>query len=256
MLRPRLIARMDIKGPNLVKGIHLEGLRVVGNPIERAEHYYKQGADEILYMDIVASLYGRNSLLDLVKQTVKKVNIPVTVGGGMRSVDDVWAALRAGADKVAINTAAVQRPELLNEIAQRFGSQCVVSSIEYMKTIEGNLEIFTDNGREKTGINLFDWVKEVQAQHVGEILLTSIEHEGIGKGCDLEMIQKIQSMVQVPVIASGGIGSQDHLLEVYQSTGCNAVAIAGEIHYQRMDLFKAKDFLVEHGIPMRLWQAS
>ena len=243
---------MDVKGANLVKGIHLEGLRVVGNPIERAEHYYHSGADEILYMDIVASLFGRNSLLELVQQTVQRINIPVTVGGGLRSVDDVWAALRAGADKVAINTAAVGRPQLLREIAERFGSQCVVCSVEYMRTIEGKLEIFTDNGRERTGLELFDWISTIASLGVGEILLTSIEQEGTGKGCDLAILKQVQDMVSVPVVASGGIGSVEHLRDVFKSVGCSAVAVASELHYGRMEVAAAKNYLLDHGVQVRV----
>ena len=178
----RLIARLDIKGPNLIKGVHLEGLRVLGDPQEYASKYYAQGADELIYIDIVASLYGRSKLPEIVSRTVENIFIPLTVGGGIRNIDDVKELLRAGADKVAINTAAVQRPELISEISRRFGSQCMVLSIEAKKQSDGLWEVYTDSGREKTGIDVVDWAEEGVSKGAGEILLTSIDAEGLGEG--------------------------------------------------------------------------
>ncbi|HAU1940509.1 TPA: imidazole glycerol phosphate synthase subunit HisF, partial [Legionella pneumophila] len=193
MSNVRLIARLDIKGPNLIKGVHLEGLRVVGNPNEYAMAYYAQGADELIYMDTVASLYGRNNLSEIVKTTAENVFIPITVGGGIRSVDDAKQLLRCGADKVAINTAATKNPTLISDIARRFGSQCVVLSIEAKRTVDGRWEVMTDNGREHTGMDVVDWARNGEEFGAGEILLTSIDQEGTRKGFDLELVKQVSS---------------------------------------------------------------
>ena len=181
----RLIARLDIKGPNLIKGIHLEGLRVIGDPQEFAVRYYRQGADELLYMDVVASLYGRNNLSDIVQRAVRNVFVPITVGGGIRNLDDVRHILRCGADKVAINTAAVARPELVREVSRRFGAQCTVLSIEAKQQGPGKWEAYTDNGRERTGLDVVEWARRGAELGAGEILLTSVDREGTRKGFDV-----------------------------------------------------------------------
>ncbi len=232
----RLIPRLDVKGPNLIKGIHLEGLRKLGDPQEFAVRYYEDGADELLYMDIVASLYGRNNLSDIVKRTVKNVYIPITVGGGVRSTDDVREILRSGADKVAINTAAIQRPELITEVSKKFGSQCMVLSIEAKRTGEDKWEAFTDNGREHTGRNAIDWAIEAVERGVGEILVTSVDREGTRRGYDLQLIKAVSEAVPVPVIASGGMGTVDHMLEAIRYAYADAVSMADALHYKRMNL--------------------
>ena len=232
----RLIPRLDIKGPNLIKGIHLEGLRVVGDPQEHARRYYEQGADELIYMDIVASLYGRNSLRDIVSRTAQDVFIPLTVGGGVRSVDDVRELLRAGADKVAINTAAVKRPELITEVSRTFGSQCMVLSIEAKRIGNCRWEVFTDNGRERTGLDVVAWAKQAVSLGAGEILLTSVDQEGTRKGFDVELTRAVSDSCPIPVIASGGMGSTDHLEEVCKRGHADAVAMADILHYRRMEL--------------------
>ena len=229
----RLISRLDIKGPNLIKGIHLEGLRVIGDPQDYATRYYAQGADEIIYIDIVASLYGRSKLPEIVSRTVEEVFVPLTVGGGIRSIDDVTELLRAGADKVAINTAAVQRPELINEVSRKFGSQCMVLSIEAKKQSENRWVVYTDSGREKTGIDVVDWAKEGVRQGAGEILLTSIDTEGTKKGFDIELTKSVTDVVNIPVIASGGMGSNQHLEDAIKIGGADAVAMADILHYER-----------------------
>lgn len=236
MLQRRLIARLDIKGPNLVKGIHLEGLRVMGPPQEFAERYYEQGAAELIYIDIVASLYGRNNLTDIVKKTAANVFIPITVGGGIRSVDDVKELLRCGADKVAINTAAIKRPELVKEVARRFGSQCMVLSIEAKKQSPGKWEAYTDNGRERTGVDVFEWVQQAVELGAGEVLVTSVDQEGTRKGFDVELVREVASRVNVPVIASGGLGTVEHLVEVVQKGRADAVAVADALHYNRIPM--------------------
>lgn len=232
----RLIPRLDIKGPNLIKGIHLEGLRVVGDPQAYARRYYEQGADELIYIDIVASLYGRNSLRDIVSRTARDVFIPLTVGGGVRSVDDVRELLRAGADKVAINTAAVRRPQLISEVSRVFGSQCMVLSIEAKNVGPGKWEVFTDNGRERTGLDVLNWVRQATELGAGEILLTSVDQEGTRKGFDVDLVRAVTAEVSVPVIASGGMGSIDHLVEVCARGRADAVAIADALHYNRLTL--------------------
>lgn len=228
----RLIARLDVKGANLVKGVHLEGLRVLGAPTRFAGHYYRAGADEIFYQDVVASLYGRNNLLEVVEQTSREVFIPMTVGGGLRSLEDIRAVLRAGADKVAINTAALARPELIREAAQRFGSSTIVVSIEAKKMSDGRTLAFTDNGREPTGVEVLPWAQQAVELGAGEILLTSVDQEGTGTGFDLELVRTVSRAVPVPVIASGGAGSREHVQEVAQEGEADAVALASVLHYQ------------------------
>jgi cyclase len=229
----RLIARLDIKAPNLIKGIHLEGLRKIGDPQDHARAYYAAGADEIIYMDIVASLYNRNSLSEIVRHTAERVFIPITVGGGIRSLADTENALRAGADKVAINTAAVARPELLNEVAKRFGSQCMVLSIEAKHRPGGGWEAYTDNGREHTGLDVVQWARRAVDLGAGEILLTSVDREGTRKGFDIELTRAVSDAVSVPVIASGGMGTAAHLIEVVREGHADAVAMADILHYKR-----------------------
>lgn len=247
----RLIPRLDIKGPNLIKGIHLEGLRVVGDPQEHARRYYEQGADELIYMDIVASLYGRNSLREIVSRTAQDVFIPLTVGGGVRSVDDVRELLRAGADKVAINTAAVKRPELITEVSRTFGSQCMVLSIEAKRIGNCRWEVFTDNGRERTGLDVVAWAKQAVSLGAGEILLTSVDQEGTRKGFDIELVRVVADTCPIPVIASGGMGTVDHFADVCQQGHADAVAIADVLHYRRLELGVIKEDAFRRGIPVR-----
>jgi cyclase len=234
----RLIARLDVKAPNLIKGIHLEGLRVVGEPHVFARRYSEAGIDEILYMDAVASLYGRNSLTDLVRRTAEDVFIPMTVGGGLRSVDDVRAMLQAGADKVAINTAAVARPELISEVAEEFGSQCMVLSIDAKRRpgISNGWEVYTDGGREHSGLDVVEWVQKATALGVGEILLTSIDQEGTKRGFDVALTQAVCAVATVPVIASGGMGRPEHLVDVVKTGHADAVAMAHVLHYDTVPL--------------------
>ena len=247
----RLIARLDIKGPNLIKGIHLEGLRVIGDPQIFAQKYYEAGADELIYIDTVASLYGRNNLTEIVKRAAKNVFIPMTVGGGVRSVDDVRSLLRAGADKVAINTAAVARPELITEVSKKFGSQCMVLSIEAKKIAAGKWEAFTDNGREHTHLDVLEWAKRGEQLGAGEILLTSVDQEGTKKGFDLELIKEISEAVSIPVIASGGMGNMQHLIDAVKVAKADAVAMADILHYNRMSLSEIRKQALEADLPVR-----
>lgn len=243
MLKPRLIARLDIKGPNLVKGIQLEGLRVMGDPEAFALNYYEQGIDELVYIDIVASLYGRNSLTGIIRKTAQNIFVPITVGGGIRSVDDATTILRSGADKVAINTAAVANPKLITEIAQRFGAQCMVLSVEAKQTSPGKWEAYTDNGREHTHLDVLEWVQKAVELGAGEILLTSVDKEGCRRGFDLDLIQKVTELVPVPVIASGGMGNLDHLKDVMTKSHADAVAVADCLHYKRHTVEEMKQVI-------------
>lgn len=246
----RLIARLDIKGPNLIKGIHLEGLRVIGSPQEHALKYYLQGADELIYMDCVASLYGRNHLGEIISQAARDIFVPMTVGGGIRSVDDATQILRAGADKVAVNTAALTNPSLISGIAKRFGSQCMVLSVEAKQVGPERWEAYTDNGRERTGKDVVEWVREAVALGAGEILLTSVDREGTRKGFDVPLIRAVSSVVSVPVIASGGMGQPDDLVDVVNG-GADAVAMADLLHYNRSSIGVVRETARHAGINVR-----
>ena len=246
----RLIARLDIKGPNLIKGVNLEGVRVVGDPQAFARRYYAQGIDELIYMDAVASLYERNNLDAIVRHTAENVFVPVTVGGGIRSLADVERMLRAGADKLAINTAAVRRPDLVTEVARRFGSQCMVLSIEAKRIAPGRWEAYTDNGREKTGIDVVDWARRGVELGAGELLLTSVDQEGTRRGLDVPLIRAVCDAVPLPVIASGGMGSIDHLLEA-AGAGADAVAMADVLHYNRLDIAAIRAGARKGGLAVR-----
>lgn len=251
MRNTRVIARLDVKGPNLIKGIHLEGLRVVGNPQQFATEYFEQGIDEIIYMDAVASLYGRNSLTDIIEKTSKDIFIPITVGGGIRSVEDAWKLFRSGADKVALNTAAIANPELITDISKRFGNQAVVISIEAKAQADGSWEAYVDNGREKTGKDVVAWAKEVESLGAGEILLTSVDKEGTQKGFDSKLIKQVSKEVNIPVIASGGMGSISDFGESVNEAGADAVAIAHMLHYKKLTVKEIKQFAMSNNIPVR-----
>lgn len=246
----RLIARLDIKGPNLIKGIHLEGLRVIGAPCDYALKYYQQGADELLYIDCVASLYGRNHLAEVIRHAARDVFVPMTVGGGIRSVEDATDILRAGADKVAVNTAAVANPELITKLAQRFGSQCVVLSIEAKKVSPGHWEAYTENGREKTGLEVVEWARTAVSMGAGEILLTSVDKEGTRKGFDIELLEAVTAKVGVPVIASGGMGKPEDALYAAKG-GVDAIAMASVLHYNITTVQQVRTCAEQAGIAVR-----
>jgi len=227
----RIIARLDVKGPNVIKGIHLEGLKVVGSPRDLARRYYDEAADEIVFMDVVASLFGRNNLLDVVNEAASEIFIPMTVGGGIRTIEDIVAILRAGADKVAINTAAINRPDFLSQAAERFGRQCIVLSVEAKRRGANQWEALTDNGRETTGKDAVAWVKQAEDLGVGEILVTSVDKEGTQKGFDRQLMEAIYPAVQIPVIACGGAGSVDHIAGLLDERVSDAVCCASIFHY-------------------------
>lgn len=247
----RIIPRLDIKGPNLIKGIRLEGLRVIGDPQEHAIRYYESGADELVYMDIVASLYGRNNLSEIISRAAKNVFIPITVGGGIRSVDDAREILRSGADKVAINTAAIAWPELITEVAHRFGSQAMVLSIEAKQVGPGQWEAYTDNGREKTGLDVLEWVRRGVELGAGEIMVTSVDREGTRAGFDLDLVRTVSAAVPVPVIASGGMGTLEHFIDAATKGLADAVAMADVLHYERMTIGDIRAAALAANLPVR-----
>jgi cyclase len=247
----RLIARLDIKGPNLIKGIHLEGLRVIGSPNDYALNYYNQGADELIYMDVVASLYGRNHLGGIIKDAALNIFIPLTVGGGIRTIENAREILRSGADKVAINTAAVANPMIVTDIARQFGSQCMVLSIEAKKVESDHWEVYTDNGRERTGLDVVEWAKLCVSNGAGEILLTSVDREGTRKGFDIELVRAVSSEVNVPIIASGGMGKPEDLLNVVSIGKADAVAMADILHYKHSSISEIRDTALAAGLSVR-----
>ncbi len=238
----RIIPRLDIKGPNVIKGVHLECLRVVGDPQDLATRYYEGGADELLYMDTVASLYGRNNLLPIIEKASQNIFVPLTVGGGIRSVEDIRRILRAGADKVAINTYAVKHPEFITEAARAFGSQCIVGSIEAQR-VEGTWEAFTDNGRQRTGLDAVAWAKRLESLGAGELLVTSVDQEGTERGYDVELLAAIAPEVGIPVIASGGAGNLEHVVSAIREGRADAVSCAHIFHYHKHSIQEVKETL-------------
>jgi imidazole glycerol-phosphate synthase subunit HisF len=251
MLPLRLIARLDVKAPFLIKGVQLEGVRKVGDPQEFAQRYYAQGIDEIVYIDAVASLYERNNLAEVVRRTAEEVFIPITVGGGIRSVADVQTLLRAGADKVAVNTAATKHPELIREISQAFGAQCMVLSIQAKRRPGGGWEAYRDGGREHTGFDVVEWAKRGEALGAGEILLTSVDREGTQSGFDVDLVRAVSEAVAIPVIASGGMGKVGDLVDVVRNGRADAVAMAHVLHYAVLSLAKIRAGAREAGLPVR-----
>ena len=253
----RIIPRLDIKGPNLVKGINLEGLRVLGKPERFSKFYYENGADELLYIDIVASLYNRNNLLEIVRRTSKEIFIPLTVGGGLRTLEDIQKVLFAGADKVSLNTAAIRKPEIIKESAKRFGSSTIVVSIEAKKKTRNSYEAYIDNGREPTGIDCFGWTRKDEDLGAGEILITSIDREGTRRGFDLELTKKIADSVQIPTIACGGAGNTKQVYDVLAEGKADAVCIASMLHYKYIkENFFKDDFSTEGNIDFLEKQVS
>lgn len=247
----RVIARLDIKGSNLIKGIHLEGLRVVGDPIEFAASYYRNGIDEIIFMDSVASLYGRNHLAEIIRLTANDVFVPITVGGGIRSTKDARDVLNSGADKIAINSAAVERPALIKEIAEEFGTQATVLSIEAKKNQLNSWEVYTNSGREKSGLLVSEWIEEAIALGAGELLVTSVDKEGTRRGFDLALMNLISKRVSIPVIASGGMGEIADVIELVTKTEISGVAIASSLHYKRVSISDIKSEVSSSGFKVR-----
>jgi len=248
----RVIARIDVKNDQLIKTVQLEGLRVVGEPRPRMMQYYEQGIDELIYMDIVASLYGLNSLFDLISSAAQSCFIPLTVGGGIRCIDDARQALDAGADKVAVNTAALQKPKLISELAKTFGSQAVVLSLEAKSLGLNKWHAYYDNGREDSGRDAIDWLNYACDLGAGEVLVTSVDREGTRKGFDHDLMAAISDVSPIPVICSGGYGEVDHGVNVLSMPGIDAMAVADCLHFDRTDVVSLKKALSASGIKVRL----
>lgn len=247
----RLVARLDVKMEHLIKGVHLEGWRKVGDPKQRANLYYRQGADELLYMDVVASLYGRNNLSGIVREVASEVFIPITVGGGIRSLDAVRDLLAVGADKVAINTAATSDPSILTAISDTYGSQATVLSIEAQRQPNGGWEAMTDNGRNHSGLDVIAWAVEGQKRGAGELLITSIDQDGTSRGLDYELIGKVAREVDIPVIAAGGVATTAHVIQLFKNPDVSAVSIANALHRDKLTIGQLRQACREAGIPVR-----
>ena len=254
MLKNRIIPCLDVKNGRVVKGINFVGLKDAGDPVEQARIYSDNGADEICFLDITASNENRDTIYEVVKETSKRCFVPLTVGGGVRSVDDINKLLNCGADKVSINTAAVQNPSVVIDSSKKFGSQCIVVAIDAKKNDE-NWEIFTHGGRNSTGIDAIDFAILMEKNGAGELLVTSMDRDGTQKGYDIDLMSSISSSVNIPVIASGGVGNLGHLVEGIKTGKASAVLAASIFHYGKYSIKEAKEYLDSKGIPVRIWHA-
>ena len=251
MLAKRIIPCLDVRDGRVVKGVNFVNIRDAGDPVELAKYYSDQGADEIVFLDITATSDARDTVADVVEHTASQVFVPLTVGGGIRTLEDFRRLLRAGADKISVNSAAVARPELISEAAERFGSQCVVLAVDARSRGDGTWEVVVAGGRKPTGIDLIDWVKKGEALGAGEILLTSMDADGTKAGFDLAMTKAVTDAVSIPVIASGGCGSLAHFAEVFEETNCDAALAASLFHFGELTVPQVKDYLRERSIPVR-----
>ena len=255
-LSKRLIARLDIKGNKLIKGVRFEGLRVLGDPVEAASQYARDGIDEMLLIDAVASLYGRNSLTDILRETTREVFVPITAGGGIRTVEDAAKLLASGADKIAVNTEALKRPELITELANEFGSQCVVVSIQARKVNPLKWEAMGEAGRERTRKNVFNWIEEVQERGAGEILLTSIDQDGTCQGPDNELISESIKYVSIPLVVSGGFSTEKDIRQTFLNDSIGGIAIGTAFHKRKLIIKTCKDGLNTAALPIRTIQSQ
>ncbi len=247
----RIIPCLDVKDGKVVKGINFVGLKEVGSPVELAKKYYEDGADELVFLDITASHENRNTMLDIVKEVAKVIFIPFTVGGGIRTIEDIKETLRAGADKVSLNSIIIKNPDLINEASKIYGSQCIVAAIDAKKHND-SWNVYINGGRIDTGIDVIDWIKEVQERGAGEILLTSMDSDGTKDGYDIELLRKANQVCKVPLIASGGCGSLEHFLEVFKEDVSDAALAASLFHYGELTVEQVKTYLKENGISVRL----
>ena len=251
MLAKRIIPCLDVRAGRVVKGVNFVNIRDAGDPVELAKYYSDQGADEIVFLDITATSDARDTVADVVERTAAQVFVPLTVGGGIRTLEDFQRLLRAGADKISVNSAAVARPELISEAAERFGSQCVVLAVDARARGNGTWEVVVAGGRKPTGMDLIEWVKKGEALGAGEILLTSMDADGTKAGFDLSMTKAVTQAVSIPVIASGGCGSLEHFAEVFEETGCDAALAASLFHFGELTVPQVKDYLNSRAIPVR-----
>lgn len=247
----RIIPCLDVQDGRVVKGVNFVGLRDAGDPVEVAKRYNEEGADELTFLDIGASHEGRDTIVDVVKKVAEQVFIPLTVGGGIRKLEDIYALLNVGCDKVSVNSAAIKRPELIDEGAKRFGAQCIVTAIDVKKHGD-QWHVYLNGGRVDTGLDAIEWAKEVVDRGSGEILLTSMDADGTKAGFDLEVTRKISDLVNVPVIASGGAGTMEHIRDAFTIGGADAALAASIFHFKEIDIMDLKHYLHENGIPVRL----
>ena len=251
MLAKRIIPCLDVRDGKVVKGINFVGIKEVGDPVELAKQYSDANADEIVFLDITASHEGRSTMLDVVRRTAEVVFVPLTVGGGIRTIEDVRDTLRAGSDKVGINSAAVRNPDLINEAAEMFGRQCIVAAVDAKKVEDGSWHVVINGGRIDTGKDLLEWVQELEERGAGEILLTSMDADGTKAGYDIEMTKAVCDLVNIPVIASGGAGSVDDFADVFEDTGCDAALAASLFHYGELTIDDVKTTMRARNIPAR-----
>ncbi len=251
MLAKRIIPCLDVKDGRVVKGVNFVGLRDAGDPVELAAHYSAMGADEIVFLDITATHEGRKTVVDMLRRTAERVFVPLAVGGGIRSVDDFTELLRAGADKISVNSAAVRDPELISRAAEKFGSQCVVVAIDGKRREDGGFEVVINGGRVWTGLDVVQWAKKAESLGAGEILLTSMDADGTKAGFDLEMTKAVTEAVNIPVIASGGCGSLEHFAEAFTEANADAALAASLFHYGELSISEVKDYLRGRNIPVR-----
>ena len=252
MVAVRIIPCLDVKDGKVVKGVHFENLKIAGDPVENASFYSKEGADEIVFLDISATIEGRKTMVDVVKKVAEVVFIPLTVGGGINSIEDIEKLLSNGADKISINTSAVKNPKIIEEGAKKFGSQCIVIAIDAKKIKEGKWEVYIESGKKPTGIDVIEWAKKVEDLGAGEILLTSIDKDGTQDGYDIELTKSVSENVNIPVIASGGAGKLQHLYDAIVYGKASAILIASLLHFRILTISQIKSYLKEKGIEVRL----
>ena len=251
MLAKRIIPCLDVRDGRVVKGVNFVNIRDAGDPVELAKFYSEQGADEIVFLDITATSDARNTVVHVVERTAEQVFVPLTVGGGIRTLEDFHKLLRAGADKISVNSAAVKDKTLISRGAERFGSQCVVLAIDARRRPDGTFEVVTAGGRNATGLDAIAWAREGERLGAGEILLTSMDADGTKNGFDLELTRAVTEAVSIPVIASGGCGSLNHFAEVFRETGCDAALAASLFHFGELTVPQVKQYLKEQNIPVR-----
>ena len=250
-LTKRIIPCLDVNNGRVVKGVNFVGLKDAGDPVEIAKRYNDEGADELTFLDISASVENRGTIVDIVKNVAKEVFIPLTVGGGIRNLDDIYALLNVGCDKISVNSSAVKTPNLIDDGAKRFGSQCIVVAIDVKKVQDGSYHVFVKGGREDTGLDAIAWAREVESRGAGEILLTSMDTDGVKNGFDIEITQNLSKILNIPVIASGGAGNMSHFKDAFEA-GADAALAASIFHFKEVDIMDLKRYLQKNGVNVRI----